>query len=473
MANLASINWKELWEKILAIFAGGNTGGNTGGGNTGGGNTGGGSDNSAFAPKIGVSGLTYYWHNANQGGKLKPALDEIGKICNELKIARGNVIFPLEVHSDGGRPGAGVNWKEHYAARCKEIVDVAKVIHSYGFGVEVIAWNSNTPGKGYSKTWSKTDVEGNKKFILDNMRPMIKSIGWDRTMWLLCNENDSSTASTIQSAIKGLKKEMGIPDNRYLSNDVHPGDVNKLPSLSPPQTFTSDNGSIIGQLYDNKDYWVANGFNVANHKKVIDKYANKVLFNFYNLVLEETIVKHKDKWREVLAYFKGKVGGTAPANPTDPTGPVVPVNGILPSQVKWLSSRGKDYKNAKIVFNITEASISGSRLYFKTDKKFPEPWEEREKGVNSVGFLIRKIGNDYVGGKCEWCVETRGWYDIATNVLTGYNGHTVPAAGEKVWCGIGHPDNGSECSSLVEVTWPSIKVEVSGEGYVGEFPDLE
>lgn len=260
-----------------------------------------------FDPKIGISGLTYYWYYAYKDNKLKIALEEIAKICDNLKIPRGQILFPLEVQSDGARPAAGVDWKPHYATRCKSIVDVAKIIHSYGFGVEIIAWNSNTPGKGYSKTWDKNDVSGNKKFILDNIRYIIKNIGWDKTLWLLCNEKDSSTDFSIQFAIKELKKETGIPDNRYLPEDVHPSNVNKLPSLNPPQTFTSDNGSIIAQLYDNKDYWNANGFNVANHKKVIDKYTNKVLFNFYNLVLEDTIIKYKSEWKEILSYFKSKI----------------------------------------------------------------------------------------------------------------------------------------------------------------------
>ena len=74
--------------------------------------------------------------------------------------------------------------------------------------------------------------------------------------------------------------------------------------------------------------------------------------------------------------------------------------------------------------------------------------------MDALGFLIRKIGGVYRGGKVEWCVSSRGWYDIRTNVLDGYNGSTMPVSGETVWCGLGHPKNGSECSTIVAVEWP-------------------
>ena len=125
---------------------------------------------------------------------------------------------------------------------------------------------------------------------------------------------------------------------------------------------------------------------------------------------------------------------------------------LLPSQVKWLTARGKNYANAKTVLEISSASMAGTHLNFKTSKAIP--WPKRgSKNVDAVGFLIRKVNGVYVGGKTEWVVSSRGWYDIKTNTADGYNGHTMPAKGETCWAGLGHPDNGSECSTLVPFSW--------------------
>lgn len=127
---------------------------------------------------------------------------------------------------------------------------------------------------------------------------------------------------------------------------------------------------------------------------------------------------------------------------------------IKPSQVIW---RGPNYANAKTVFSLLNVSMVGTHLNFKTDKPIPWP-KSGAKGVNGIGFLIRKKGDKYEGGKTEWVCGDRGWYDIVTNTEDGYNGHTVPNKNEKCWCGIGHPSNGSECSTIVEFTWSRSKM---------------
>ena len=133
-----------------------------------------------------------------------------------------------------------------------------------------------------------------------------------------------------------------------------------------------------------------------------------------------------------------------------PTGNIPDTTGnILPAQVKW---NGPDYSKAKVTRTITSASISGNHLNFKLAAQLGWP-KSGSKNVDGMGFLIRKINGQYVGGKVEWCVSSRGWYDIKTNVKDGYNGSTMPASGETVWCGIGHPENTSECTTLVPVVW--------------------
>jgi hypothetical protein len=123
--------------------------------------------------------------------------------------------------------------------------------------------------------------------------------------------------------------------------------------------------------------------------------------------------------------------------------------GISPSQVRWL---GPNFGNAKVTRQLLSALMSGNRINFKLDQPLGWPGVGAKK-TDGLGFLIRKIGGQYVGGKVEWCVSSRGWYDIKTNTLTGYNGSTVPASGETIWCGIGHSTNTSECTTLIPVVW--------------------
>lgn len=146
--------------------------------------------------------------------------------------------------------------------------------------------------------------------------------------------------------------------------------------------------------------------------------------------------------------------GAHPGGVPSTPGVVTPGAGaILPSQVSWLTSRGPSYAKARTVLNLSKVSISGSRCYFTATPAIPWPLRG-DKNINAIGILIRNINGAYVGGKCEWVVGSRGWYDCRTNVSTGYNGHTMPASGETVWVGIGDPDGGDEISDLLPTRWP-------------------
>lgn len=142
-----------------------------------------------------------------------------------------------------------------------------------------------------------------------------------------------------------------------------------------------------------------------------------------------------------------------PLPPVVTNAPAPPVSTLQPAQVQWLRSRGPDYSKAKTVLALREVRISGERCHFKPEPAIP--WPRRgDKGVNAIGVLIRRIGGKYVGGKIEWVVGSRGWFDVRTNINEGYNGHTMPARGETVWVGLGNPDNGSSISEIVEAKWP-------------------
>lgn len=143
------------------------------------------------------------------------------------------------------------------------------------------------------------------------------------------------------------------------------------------------------------------------------------------------------------AFAVGNWRGEAEAQPGQTDG------AILPSQVKWF---GMDYSKAKTTVVLSNVKMLGNHLDFTATPAPPWPPYGAKK-CRAVGFLIRKIGWKYIGGKVEWCVVERGWYDIKTNVLDGYNGSTVPADGETCWAGLGHTTNGSEVSTLVPFVW--------------------
>ena len=204
----------------------------------------------------------------------------------------------------------------------------------------------------------------------------------------------------------------------------------------------SDHGLFIRELNGGDLYGTANYSKTYNCAKGLkDRSKTFVYYHFdKNGKIDQTALK------AIKDAFPSS-GSSTPTEPDTGTGET-----INASQVKWLTSRGPDYKNAKTVINITSASMSGTHLNFKTNKAIP--WPKRgAKNVNAIGILIRKIGSGYTGGKCEWCVGDRGWYDCKTNTVDGYNGHTTPAKGEKCWCALGDPDGGSEISTIVPFIW--------------------
>lgn len=221
----------------------------------------------------------------------------------------------------------------------------------------------------------------------------------------------------------------------------HPSSVSA--SFNSKSWIMSDHGLFIRELNGGDLYGTAN-YDVTYKcaKGLKDRSKTFVYYHFdKNGKIDETAMK------AIKAAFPSSVTPGPTPDPDPGTGDT-----IKPSQVKWLTSRGPDYKNAKTVLNITSASMSGTHLNFNTNKAIP--WPKRgPKNVNAIGILIRKKGTTYTGGKTEWVVGSRGWFDIKTNTLDGYNGHTVPSKGEKCWCALGDPDGGAEISTIVPFIW--------------------
>lgn len=215
-------------------------------------------------------------------------------------------------------------------------------------------------------------------------------------------------------------------------HEYHPTKTSDWP-ISKAAHVTSDTGAILAQLNQGGNvYGLGNPAAIAAWRAdgVAKGYAFVIFYGFDVAEYDETTID---------AMVGNSTGAEVPASGND---------AISPSQVRWL---GTDYSKAKTTITLSGVSMSGKHLNFKASAISWPP--QGAKKCKAVGFLIRKIGNQYVGGKVEWCVVERGWYDVKTNTLDGYNGSTVPANGETCWAGLGHTKNGSEVSTLVPFTW--------------------
>lgn len=215
-------------------------------------------------------------------------------------------------------------------------------------------------------------------------------------------------------------------------HEYHPTKTSDWPT-SKAAHVTSDTGAILAQLNQGGNvYGLGNPAAVTAWRAagVAKGYAFIIFYGF-----------------DVAEYDEPTIDAMA----GNSTGAEVPASGngaISPSQVRWL---GTDYSKAKTTVTLSGATKSGKHLNFKASAISWPP--QGAKKCKAVGFLIRQIGGQYVGGKVEWCVVERGWYDIATNTATGYNGATMPKEGETCWAGLGHPTHGRECSTLLPFSW--------------------
>lgn len=150
----------------------------------------------------------------------------------------------------------------------------------------------------------------------------------------------------------------------------------------------------------------------------------------------------------------GSQGAPAPTSLPGGAGTTLETETALLASIEWLTHEGRSYARARVTCDIFNVRMEQGRVLFAGSP--PMHWPVNRgtpsKPAQSVGILCRKIGGRWKGGKVEWNVIGRQWFDAAEKCAIGYNGHTMPAEGEPVLVGIGH-EHGIEISNLTEVAY--------------------
>ena len=356
-----------------------------------------------FWPRIAMPLFTYSWPVL--WAKLPAMLAGVAAECDRLGIDRGEIAFTVETHSDGGRPGAPVtSWKLHWSERVSKIPELQALLAAHGFGLAWYCWNTNTPGKGYAKTWNKRDVSGNLAAILEPLEPVLRRIDWSRCWDSLANENDSTTPESILRALRGLGDRFKIPAAVRMASeepmlgaqwlDRHVGDMDKLPTVGKNTVITTDNPGSIRQLQGNTDIWNGVGkVNVGAYLKGIEKYVpSGVPLFFYNLTLTDIWTPYVAQWRQILTRYAELRRGAAPVPGPAPSAgdPAAPASFDL-AKVKF---QGANISAWPITFALSDVKIGASEVTFTTT---PAQW-----GATWPGYTVNKLvhGNP-------WCFAFR------------------------------------------------------------------
>lgn len=293
-----------------------------------------------FQFRLGLPLFTYSWWTLRQ--QIPRILAEVALECAKLGIPRGDLVFPMETHSDGGRPGAPVqSWKDHYRERIAAHPGVVNQIGAAGFGSLIIPWNENTQEKGYAKSWNGHDMAGNVSFIKPLISDALRAIRWDRCLAAMCNEGYKTD---IDKSLRQIPVDLRIPGEKLVYSDeprmgarwhdIHFKDVNSLPSLGGSDIAMSDNGGSIRQLYGTSDIW--NGkvsINVDAHLKCLNRYvANGGRIWFYGLTLSDIWTPYVAEWRQILAHY-ARMRGYSSAGQPQPSSVVF--SHLRGTYVKW------------------------------------------------------------------------------------------------------------------------------------------
>ncbi len=399
--------------------------------------------------------LAYSWKRALDTGALAAELNAIEEIASKYGCAgRLGVIF--EGGGADGRPGEAqpADWRETVRQHDAVLPEAVRMAADRGIPVHYYRINSNNAAKGWKNSWSKTTTANAKAFFVAQTKALISALlplkDWLTVNW--CNEDDAGMDATIRNAIRSEGKAWSDRSSSPNASGVrwresHPSKYTTNASGDRNTLVVTDNGEVIRSLFDG-GLWNSGAPRVDKCGQMAAAFLAKgQRFGLYETDATANIVRHRARFEQIVAMCAKHIQAAEYSH-----APSI-IGDIAPYEVAWLTSKGSSYSMAKTTIALSGVRISRNRCYFKATPSIPWP-KSGSKNVDAVGILIRKLGDKYVGGKCEWCVGTRGWFDCRTNVEQGYNGHTLPASGEMVWVGIGHPKNGSEVSQLVGTRWP-------------------
>jgi hypothetical protein len=116
--------------------------------------------------------------------------------------------------------------------------------------------------------------------------------------------------------------------------------------------------------------------------------------------------------------------------------------------ISWL---GTDYSGARITANITSASLDDRFLYTSYE---PYDWPSKtvKVKVDAICCLFYERGGQVVGGKFDWWAAGGQAVKGIENLHHGYQGHSFPARGTKVYT-MNVSVDGSQRTNIQEVNW--------------------
>jgi hypothetical protein len=158
-------------------------------------------------------------------------------------------------------------------------------------------------------------------------------------------------------------------------------------------------------------------------------------------------------WKKIKAFFERikELMNGKPDKPVEPdVDKPVSVDDIGIELISWL---GENFSKAQIYGKLIHTASLDNRFMHTGFSEYNWP----VKNVSGVACdaqccLFYERGGKVVGGKWDWWRAKGQPIKTLENVHSGYNGHTMPAHGTKVWTMI-VSTNGKMRSNIKQVTW--------------------
>lgn len=262
-----------------------------------------------------VGSLTYAWPQAVRADTIASELEAVRAV--------GASGITMELGGPDIRLGAECkDWKRSFAQMCEWAPEVIATALNRGLMVLFYVWNTNGPGKGYRPSWKAADAAGNRTFIRDQVRELLKRMPADpRLLVVPYSEEDDSTHPSIMAELAALCREL-VPHDRLVSTgaqtswakwaDIHPQRLGDIKPQSDNTIITSDS-NIIGQLFEGGTWG-------TTPKPIVDKCVQFAKENddagilaFYTTGTAPTAIRYQAEWQAVIRQVSGG-GGAQPGH---------------------------------------------------------------------------------------------------------------------------------------------------------------
>ena len=153
-------------------------------------------------------------------------------------------------------------------------------------------------------------------------------------------------------------------------------------------------------------------------------------------------------WKQIWEKIKELFNSTPDHTVTTTTSTDSTPSGDLDlTKVKWL---GENYSSITVVENILNSASMNNNSISTNYNAYSWPSKIVKVEVDAVCCIFYERGSDIVGGKFDWWRKGGQIVKGLENIHNGYNGHTIPSSGAKVWTCIVSID-GKKRSNVISV----------------------